>query len=129
MEDKMKKKQEKSQPATVEQSKPVTADQPAKVDVSKMPVEINGKTYDLCFGFNELAEAERFYQSQGHRFHLLFALPQLTLESLQVVLPCALRAHHPELNWEQARGMVTLLSAAPIALAVVAALDAGTAAA
>jgi hypothetical protein len=52
----------------------------------------------------------------------MFALPEFSLGALQVVMPCAIRCHHPELTWEQA--LVTLQSAASIALAVAAALEA-----
>jgi hypothetical protein len=108
----MKKKEE----AAVIEAKP------QKVP-SKTPIEINGKTYDLCFDFAELAKSERLYRSQGHQFNLMFAMPEFTFGSLQVVFPCLVRTHHPELTWEQAQELVTLQSASAIALAVAAALE------
>jgi hypothetical protein len=109
-----------------EQSTAVEAAQTAKPEPSKTPIEINGRTYDMCFDFAELAKAERLYRSQGHQFNLMFAMPEFTFGSLQVVFPCLVRTHHPELTWEQAQELVTLQSASAIALAVAGALDAGS---
>jgi hypothetical protein len=97
----------------------------AAKEPSKTPIEIDGRTWNLCFDFQELAKAEQHYLAEGRRFHLMFALPEFSLGALQVVTACAIRCHHPELTWEQAQALVTLQSASTIALAVAAALEAG----
>jgi hypothetical protein len=88
-------------------------------DLSRIPVEIDGKTYNLSFEFGDLAKAERLFKSQGHRLNLLVALPELTLESVREVFPCAAHRHHPDLTWEQAQALVTIPSSYPIATAIV----------
>ena len=98
------------------------ADKPAP-DVSNIPVEMGSKTYNLCFEFIELGKAETWFRSQGHRFNLLFALPDLTLDNIRIVFPCAAHKHHPELTWEEAQALVTMESAYPIATAIVQAWD------
>ena len=111
----MKRNNKQSAPA-------VESAQAPKREPSKTPIEINGETYDMCFDFAELAKSERLYRSQGHEFNLMFAMPEFTFGSLQVVFPCLVRTHHPELTWEQAQELVTLQSASSIALAVAGAL-------
>ena len=98
---------------------PAVATDSAEPDLSRIPVEIDGKTYDLCFEFAELAKAERFFRSQGHKLSLLVALPELSLESVREVFPCAARTFQPDLTWEQAQALVTLESVYPIATAIV----------
>ena len=104
------------------ESSPTVTDKPA-LDVSKIPVEIGSKTYNLCFEFIELGKAETWFRSLGHRFNLLFALPNLTLENIGIVFACAAHKHHPELTWEEAQALVTMESAYPIATAIVMAWD------
>jgi hypothetical protein len=97
---------------------PTTVTASTAPDVSRIPVEIDGKTYDLCFEFVELAAAERLFRSQGHKLNLLIALPELTLESVREVFPCAAHKFHPELTWDQAQALVTMQSVYPIATAI-----------
>lgn len=111
----MKRKKTPSSPAVESQS--------TQPDVSRIPVEIDGKTFNLSFEFSALAEAESFFQRQGHRVNLIFAMPNLSLESVRQVFPCAARKHHPELTWEQAQALVTMQSVYPIATAIVQAWD------
>jgi hypothetical protein len=89
------------------------------VDPSRIPVEIDGRAYDLCFEFTELAKAERLFRSQGHKLNLLVALPELSLESIREVFPCAAHKHHPDLTFGQAQALITLESAYPVAAAIV----------
>jgi hypothetical protein len=110
-----KKKIEEVSPAVTDQSAP---------DVSKIPVEINGKTYNLCFEFAELAKAERLFKAQGNRVNLLQSLPEFSFESLREVFPCAAHRFHSELSFQEAQDLVTLQSVYSIALAVAAALGA-----
>jgi hypothetical protein len=104
-------------------SSPTVESQSTQPDLSRIPVEIEGKTFNLCFEFAALAEAERFFQRQGHRVNLILALPNLSLESVREVFPCAARKYHPELSWEQAQALVTMQSVYPIATAIVQAWD------
>ena len=98
---------------------PTVADQPSALDVSKIPVEIDGQTYHLCFEFSELAKAEKFFKQQGNRFNLLMALPDLSLESVRVVFPCAAHKHHPELTFEEAQALITISSVYNVATVIV----------
>jgi hypothetical protein len=86
---------------------------------TRIPVEIDGRTYDLSFALVDLAQAERLFRSQGHKVNLLVALPELTLESVREVFPCAAHRYHPDLTFEQAQALVTMQSVYPIATAIV----------
>lgn len=92
-------------------------------DDSKVPIEIDGKTFFMSFVFADLAKAERHFKRQGHRPQLLIDLPQNTLDSVCSVFPCLVHTHHPELTWEQAQALVTLNSAYPIVIAIAQAYD------
>jgi hypothetical protein len=111
-----------------EQTTPAVENETAAgLDLANMPVEIDGKEYILSFAFSDLAEAERFFQRKGKQFHLIFALPDLSLESIRVVFPCAAHTHHSELSWEAAQALVTMQSVYPIATAIRQAWDAESA--
>jgi hypothetical protein len=89
--------------------------------LSKTPVEINGKTYHLCFDLGSLAEAESHFKAQGHEVNLLRALPQLDLSNIMVIFPCALRKFHPDVKFAHAQSMVTLQNVYGIAAMIAAA--------
>jgi hypothetical protein len=122
----VKTKKQQSTPV-VDQTAPIVQSETEKPDLARMPVEISGETYFLSFEFSALAEAERFFKRQGHRFNLLLALPDLGLESIREVFPCAARLHHPELTWEQAQALVTMDSVYPIATVIQEAWNAASA--
>ena len=98
---------------------PTVVRSPSALDVSKIPVEIDGETYHLCFEFSELAKAEKFFRRQGHQFNLLFALPALSLENVRVVFPCAVHKRHPELTFEEAQALITISSVYNVATVIV----------
>lgn len=80
----------------------------------KTPIEIGGKTYNLCFTFGALARAEAAINAElartgsPERVYLLLALPGLTFESIAVLFAAGLWTFHPEVGFEAARKMVTL---------------------
>lgn len=98
---------------------PTAVTEPSALDVSKIPVEIDGATYHLCFELGELGKAETLFRRQGHQFNLLFALPSLTLENVRVVFPCAVHKHHPELTFEEAQALITISSVYNVATVIV----------
>lgn len=104
---------------------PAVETEPAKLELSKIPVEIDGKTFNLSFELSDLAEAEKLFRSQGHRVNLLVALPELSIDSVRVVFPCAAHRHH-NLTWEEAQALVTLPSAYVIAAAIAQAWEASS---
>jgi len=77
-------------------------------DLEKTSIEINGKTYFLCFDLRELSKAEQFYRRQGHDVNLLIALSEFTLAGTRDAFPCLLHAFHPELTWDQAQELFSL---------------------
>jgi hypothetical protein len=114
----------------VEASPTVTDKSPAPPDVSdvsKIPVEIDGKEYCLSFEFSALAEAERFFRRQGHPVSLLFSLPELGLSSVREVFPCAAHKHHPDLSFEEAQALITMKSVYNVATAILQAWDGASA--
>jgi hypothetical protein len=113
----------KSNPEVTE-TKPIAA-----VEPSRTPVEINGKTYDLCFDFKALAFAERELKRQGHRFSLLLSLFAFDMQGIQDSFPALLFTHHSEISFEEAQAMVTLKTMDDIALAIAGAINGVTTAA
>lgn len=87
----------------------------------KTPIEIDGTTYNLCFDFRALREAENAYKAEGHHSNLLVTFRNFDFESVSLVFPCAVRRFHPELSWEQAQAMVHLGSVFDIGNAIAAA--------
>ena len=55
----------------------------ATADLSKTPIEIAGKTYDLCFDMDALSDAEEHFNRQGANVNLLRALSSLSLKSVR----------------------------------------------
>jgi hypothetical protein len=86
--------------------------------LAKTPIVLDGETYNLCFDYRALAEAEAAFQREGYTANLLVSLYTFTLENLQLVLPSALRKLHPQIGWVQAQQMVTLATAPVIANAI-----------
>lgn len=81
----------------------------------KTPIEIDGKTYDLCFDLGALAEAEQAINREGHQVNLLAALPVLNLTNVRLIFAAALRKFHPEVGYDEAVSMVTLANVYAIA--------------
>jgi hypothetical protein len=79
------------------------------------PLEIDGKTYDLCFDMRAMAEAQQHFKRQGHEVNLLAALPNIDLDSCLVIFPCIVHKYQPDLTWEEAQGLVTLVTVYAIA--------------
>ena len=79
------------------------------------PLEIDGKTYSLCFDLRAMAEAQQHFKQAGHHVNLLAALPNIDLDSCMVLFPCIVHKYHPELSWEEAQSLVTLISVFKIA--------------
>jgi hypothetical protein len=90
----------------------------------KIPVTIDGKTYDLCFDLGALAEAETEFRRQGHDVNLMDALPGFTLAQVRTLFPCALRKFHPDISFDDAQKMVTLPTLYVVAAAIGAAWQA-----
>jgi hypothetical protein len=72
----------------------------------KTPIEIDGKTYFLCFDLGALAEAESYFDAQGHNVNLLMALPRINLANARIVFPCALHKFHPEIEFGDAQKLL-----------------------
>lgn len=76
----------------------------------RTPAVFEGVTYNLCGSFEALVEAETFFNATGIEVNLAEAIfnardPNSALSGLRQLLPCALRASHPELGY----GAVQLL--------------------
>ena len=112
----MKKQQKAAEAAQTNETK-------AEKMPSKTPVEISGKTYDLCFDFAELAQAEQHFRRQGHNVRLMFSLPELTLDGVRDAFPCLIHTFRPDMSFEDAQALVDMQSVYPIATAIVQALN------
>jgi hypothetical protein len=69
-------------------------------------IEIKGKKYTLCFDMGSLAEAELYFRRAGEQVNLLAAFPEVSLSSVLVIFPCAIRKFHPELSFKQAQEII-----------------------
>jgi hypothetical protein len=92
------------------------------MELSMVPVEIDGKTYNLSFDYQDLAEAESHFKRQGYRVNLLWSLPQQSLQSVQEVFPCLVYKHH-QLGFEEAQKLITINSAYTVATAIMEAFN------
>jgi len=78
----------------------------------KTPVTIAGiGVLQLCGDFESLIEAESHFRSEGHDLNLATAIfdaktPSAAISSLRQLVPCALRAFHPEITWEEAQALI-----------------------
>jgi hypothetical protein len=77
----------------------------------KTPVIVEDITLQLSGDFESLIEAESFFRSEGHDLDLALAIfnardPVSALSGLRQLIPCALRAFHPEITWDQVQKMI-----------------------
>jgi hypothetical protein len=86
--------------------------------LAKTGIEIEGKTYNLCFDLGALAEAEAQFIREGHDVNLLRALPELNLSNVRIVFPCAIHKFHPDLSFKKAQALITLQNVYTVAAAV-----------
>lgn len=86
-------------------------------------VVIKGETYVMTFEFAALADAETHFRRQGHNVHLMFSLPELTLDGIRDAFPCLIHASRPEMGYEDARALIDMTSVYPVATAIVQALN------
>jgi hypothetical protein len=68
--------------------------------LSRLPIEIYGKKYSLCFDLDALIEAEEHFTRQGYEVDLYTVLSSAPdLAGLLAILACALHKFHPELGF------------------------------
>jgi hypothetical protein len=91
------------------------ANTPVDPTSAGVPIVLAGKTYHLCFDLGALAEAEVYFQQQGHDVNLLVAMPVLNMRTVLTIFPCALHKHHPDISFKDAQRMVNLETMYPIA--------------
>lgn len=91
---------------------------PVDPTLPRTPITINGRDYDLCFDLGALASAESALISAGHEVNLLAALPTPNLSNVRIIFACAIRAFHPDIDFNEAVGMVTLTNVYSIANAI-----------
>ena len=72
-------------------------------------VDVNGKTFKMCFDYGAIALAEAKFRSEGHReTYLLIAAPEPeVVQNLKFLFACSLQPHHPEIGYEEACALVT----------------------
>jgi hypothetical protein len=83
-----------------------TANTQADPTLKTVPLEIQGKTYTLCFDLGSLAEAEMHFRRAGEDVNLLGALSSLSLSSVRILFPCAIRKFHPEISFAEAQAIL-----------------------
>jgi hypothetical protein len=86
--------------------------------LAKTPIEIDGRTFNLCFDLGALAEAEMHFNQQGHDVNLLRALPQLNLSNVRIVFPCAAHKFQPSLGFKEGQSLITLQNVYSVAAAI-----------
>ena len=75
----------------------------------KTSIEIDGKTYWMCFTFGALATVEAKLLQKGIEVNLLWALDpgNVNLNSVRTLFAASINAAHPEVEWEDALDLVT----------------------
>ena len=81
---------------------------PADPTLPTYPIEIDGKTYTLCFDFGALAEAEAALQRQGHDICILRYMGSFSMELVRALFVCGVHRFHPELSFEEREKLVRL---------------------
>ncbi len=77
--------------------------------LSKLPVEIGGICYHLCFDLPVLTEAEGHFIRQGYEVDLCAICSSgPTAWGLLTVFACAMRRCHPEVGFVEAQKLATL---------------------
>jgi len=82
----------------------------------RTPIEIDGKTYDLCFTIGALAEAKSRLRKAGVEINLLQSINFSDMDA-DVIPPlffAALLPFQPEMTQEKAYALVTLQTIVPI---------------
>jgi len=98
----------------------------------KTPIEIDGKTYQLCCDLGALSDAEtRINQEmaksgQAARVNLLFAMAEENLANTRVLFAAALGPYQPEISFDQACALVNAQSVFEILFALRVAWKAAT---
>lgn len=103
----------------------------ADATLPKTPVEIGGKTFNLCFDLGALAEAEQAINAELHRagrradfVNLLNALPVQNLTNTRIVFAAAVRTFHPEIGFDEAIELLEMPDLYNVAVAIREAWDA-----
>lgn len=91
----------------------------------KTPIEIDGRTFNLCFDLGALAEAEMYFNQQGHDINLLRALPELNLSNTRIIFPCAAHKFQPSLGFIEGQSLITLKNVYAVATAIASAWQDG----
>jgi hypothetical protein len=96
----------------------------------KTPVEIGGKTYNLCFTFGAIATAEHHINAEfarsgsPERVSLLVALNDLDLYNACILFAAGIHQFHPEIGFDEARKLVDYSSIQHVMEAIVAGFSA-----
>jgi hypothetical protein len=76
--------------------------------LTRTPVTVKGKEYDLCFDLGALSEAESAINAEyakaklPDRVNLLVALTDFNLRNTRILFAAALRTFHPEISFQEA---------------------------
>jgi hypothetical protein len=96
----------------------------ADATLPKTPVEVNGKTYYLCFTVGALSEAETAINRElglvgtDNEVNLLQALPKQNMANTRLVFAAAVRVFHPELSFDEAAELLEIPDLYPVAIAI-----------
>lgn len=73
-------------------------------------LKIGDETYRLSFTYDAIAEAKRELLRYGVRCNLLLSLDSYDIDALELraLFYAATRLHHPELSYEQVKGLLTM---------------------
>ncbi|GGA80690.1 hypothetical protein GCM10011507_34880 [Edaphobacter acidisoli] len=77
-------------------------------------IEIDGKTYKMCFNHRALARAEVKLLAAGHDANLLLRIGNLTFDSVRTLFAVSLYHYQPEMDFDTALKLFTRELALPI---------------
>jgi hypothetical protein len=81
-------------------------------------IEIEGKTYKMCFDLAALALAEDRLIAAGHDANLLMAMVQLSFSRTRILFAVSLQVYQPELDYEVSKTWVNDKNLTAIVLAI-----------
>jgi hypothetical protein len=70
-------------------------------------IEIGGKNYKMCFGYDALADAETKLLAQGHDVNINFCLPRLTFANTRILFAASLLHYQPDIDFKASLALVT----------------------
>lgn len=93
--------------------RPANSQQVPNPTIPDVTIEVDGRSFRLCFDFRALAIAKAKLKAAGIDFHVLRSIDfqQVDVDTLPALFFAAANKHQPDLGWEEAEGLVNIRTA------------------